>query len=171
MSKKQLVDALRDAVDPNVKAFSLACTVDSVDLTNLTCYCVPINGDADMQEVKLIANNNKGFLIVPAVDSVVIVSLLSGSSYYVSMFSKVDSIQLNGDSYGGIPRVDPLVTKVNALENLLNNVLNVLKTTSIPLAPSGTYPFAPLYAALSNIAPLTQKSDLENTTVKHGNGS
>ena len=170
MSKKQLTDALKSAILPNSMGYSLACTVDSVDLVNKTCYCVPINGDADLQEAKLIANNETGMLIIPEDNSIVIVSFLSDSSYFVSMFSKVKFIYLNGDNYNGLVRVDPLVDKVNALENLVNNLLTALQGVSIPLAPSGTYPFAPIFAAYSPINPITKVSDLENTTVLHGNG-
>lgn len=73
----------------------------------------------------------------------------------------------NGGNNNGIPKVTPLTAKINALENLVNGILNALKTTVIPLAPSGTYLFAPLYAALNDITPITAQSDLENTKVKH----
>ena len=90
---KDLIDALRSITKQNNDGFSKVCTVDSVDLTNLTCYCVPINGDADIQEVRLMANIENGFLLIPEVDSVVVVSFLSDSSAYVSMVSKVSEIQ------------------------------------------------------------------------------
>lgn len=73
----------------------------------------------------------------------------------------------NDGNNNGIPKVTPLTSKINALENLVNSILNALKTTVIPLAPSGSYPFAPLYAALNDITPITAQSDLENTKLKH----
>ena len=117
---KDLIDALRSITKQNNDGFSKVCTVDSVDLTNLTCYCVPINGDADIQEVRLMANIDNGFLLIPEIDSVVVVSFLSDSSAYVSMVSKVSEIQLNGTNYGGLIRVAELTTKLNNLENAFN---------------------------------------------------
>lgn len=169
--KHNLTQALKAAVLPNEMGFAKVCTVDSVDMSANTCYCIPINDDADMQEVRLIAQQSNGFLLIPKVGSVVVVSMLSDSSFFVSMFSDIDEINLNGKNFDGLVKIGPLVNKVNAIENLVNSILNTLKTTTIPLAPSGTYPFAPLYASLNDIAPLTQKSDLENTTVKQGDGS
>lgn len=75
------------------------------------------------------------------------------------------TIEFNGGAKNGLPMVAPLVTKINALENLVNSILNVLKSTTIPLAPTGTYPFAPLYTALADILPITAQADIENTDI------
>lgn len=81
----------------------------------------------------------------------------------------------NSEKYGGIPIVkDPdnsnagLLKKINQLEDLVNNILTTLKSTIIPLAPSGTYPFAPLYTSYTNIAPVTSEKDISNPSVFHG---
>jgi len=91
---KELRDSLRKLTTPNSNAYSKVCTVDSVDLVNLTCYCIPINDDADITEVRLMANIDNGFLLIPEVNSIVVVSFLSDSSAYVSLVSKVSEIQL-----------------------------------------------------------------------------
>lgn len=78
-----------------------------------------------------------------------------------------DTITINGGDNDGLVKVAALKDKINALENLVNGILNVLKATSIPLAPSGTYPFATLYTSLNAITPVTSQSDLENPDVKH----
>ena len=92
---KDLIDALRSITKQNNDGFSKVCTVDSVDLTNLTCYCVPINGDADIQEVRLMANIDNGFLLIPEVDSVVVVSFLSDSSAKSLEFAAKEWIKEN----------------------------------------------------------------------------
>jgi len=77
------------------------------------------------------------------------------------------TIKFNDGSNEGIPKVVALASKIAAVETLVNNILTVLKATTIPLAPSGTYPFAALYAALSVIAPITSQASIEDTKVKH----
>lgn len=169
-SNRTIKDAIRQLAKTDGVHYSVLCTVKDVDTTNNICDCEPLDGGADLLEVRLMAQNETGFLIVPKVDSVVVVTMLNKYTGYVAMFSEVEEIRLNGDNYKGLVKVDDLVDKINGLENLVNNILTTLKTTTIPLAPSGTYPFAPLYASLNNITPITTVSDLENTTVKHGNG-
>ena len=73
--------------------------------------------------------------------------------------------KFNGGNNDGMVLINALTTKINNLETLVNNILAVLKATVIPLAPSGTYPFASLYAAYSALSP-THKSDIENTQIK-----
>jgi hypothetical protein len=47
----------------------------------------------------------------------------------------------------------------------VNTILDTLKTIVIPLAPSGTYPFAPLFTTINDL-PAQNKSDLEETKIK-----
>lgn len=171
MSTKQIKDALKNITKSDNEPFCVVATVDEVDLVNKTCLCLPIDeSKADLMNVRLMSDNKTGFLIIPKVGSIVVVSFISNELTYVSMFYEVDKILLNGDNYGGLVKVQELTNKINALENLTNNILSALKGTTIPLAPTGTYPFAPLYAAFNLIAPITTKTELENSTVKHGNG-
>jgi hypothetical protein len=171
-SKNDIREAIRDMADKNESVYSIPCLIikKSIDKTELICDCSPVNGDADLLGVRLMAEKNTGFLIIPKDESLVLVTMINKHTGYVAMFSEVEEIQLNGDNYDGLVKINDLVNKLNALENLVNNILTTLKATTIPLAPSGTYPFAPLYTAFSNIAPITSKNDLENQTVLHGNG-
>lgn len=158
---KELRDSLKKLTTPNGSAYSKACTVDSVDLTNLTCYCIPLNGDADIQEARLIANNDKGFLLVPEVDSVVLVSFLNDSVGYVSMVSKVSEIQLNGDNYGGLIKINDLTSSINTMIGNINTQLTAIAAGIA--AGGGTYTPVPLNTF--------NKTAYENLTVKQGNGS
>ena len=168
---KDLIDALRSITKQNNDGFSKVCTVDSVDLTNLTCYCVPINGDADIQEVRLMANIDNGFLLIPKVDSVVVVSFLSDSSAYVSMVSKVSEIQLNGTNYGGLIRVAELTTKLNNLENAFNQHMTLYNLHTHAGVTAGSSTTTPVVVPDTQTLTPTIEADLENTTVLHGNGN
>lgn len=165
-----IADSIKLLSNKKDNNYNVVCTVKSFDSTENTCYCLPINGDADIFGVRVISDNKKGFLLIPKVGSVVIVSFLDNALPFISMFSEVDKIEINGSNYEGIVKVNELVTKINSLENLINNILTTLKNTTIPLAPSGTYPFLPLYTAFSNIVPITNKNDLQNPKVLHGDG-
>lgn len=155
---KDIINAIREISKANKTNYSIVCTVSSIDLTANTCYCVPVNGDADLTEVRLIADNQKGFLLIPEVDSIVIVGFLSDSSSFVSMVSEVSEIQLNGDTFGGLIKIDDLTSSINTMINNINTQL-----TSIAAGITGA---GGAYTPI----PLTtfNKTAYENTTVKHG---
>lgn len=167
---KELRDSLRTLTTPNGNAYSKVCTVDSVDLVNLTCYCIPINDDADITEVRLMANIDNGFLLIPEVNSIVVVSFLSDSSAYVSLVSKVSEIQLNGTNYDGLVRVQELTDKLNNLENKLNDLITACSSQVVTLAPSGTFPLDSFFTSVTPLIP-TQQIEIENQKVKQGDGS
>jgi hypothetical protein len=167
---KELRDALKTLTKPNNDGYSKVCTVESVDLTKRTCYCIPINEDADITEVRLMANIDNGFLLIPEVDSIVVVSFLSDSSAYVSLVSKVSEVHLNGTNYDGLVKVQELTDKLNNLENKLNDLITACSSQVVTLAPSGTFPLASYFTGVTPLTP-TQQTEIENQTIKQGNGS
>lgn len=153
---------------------NILCKVESVDLVNKSCYCQPVFGGADIQDVRLIADNQNGFLIIPAINSVVIVSMLNQAVGYVSMFSNVQEIQLNGDNFGGLIKIDNLKSQYDT------NFTNLKAAIQAALAPVDAIMVAlgmpaPLASQIFNTAAQSvvnlNKTPLENTTVKHGNGN
>ena len=147
---------------------SFVCTVSDVSLADLTCTCTPVNGDADLLDVRLMSQSANGFLILPSVDSIVIVSSIDNLTYYVSMFSEVDEIQLNGDTYDGLVKVNDLVTKLNNLENKVNAIITAYNAHIHVETGAST---APTVSLLVGTLTPTVQANIENTTVKHGNGT
>jgi len=168
---KSIKDAIRELVKTDDVLYSVLCKVKSVDTTNNICDCVPINGDADLLEVRLMAQNTNGFLIIPSVDSVVVVTMINKYTGYVAMFSTIEEIQLNGKNYDGVVKIGDLVDKLNNLENKVNSIINTYNTHTHPYVnvatPATTSPSTSL--VVGTLTP-TQQVDLENTTVLHGNG-
>jgi hypothetical protein len=166
-----LRQAIKDLVANNEEMYSIICTVNSVDMDNLLCDCTPISSDtaADLLNVKLMTISKSGFLIIPKVDSQVIVTMLSNQTGYVAMFSEVDEIMLNGDNFDGLIKIGDLITKLNNLENKVN--LIVTSYTAHTHAVSGLATGVPIGAPVTPTLTPTVQSDLENTTVKHGSGS
>ena len=157
-------------VNPQSSVYSLVCTISDIDLTKGICNCTPENDSAVLVNVRLNADYKDGFKLIPKDNSKVLVSLINNTTGFISMVSEVDEIHLNGTNYDGLVKVKDITDKLNALENKVNDLINILKTTTIPLAPSGTYPFAPLYANVNVLTP-TQQTEIENKTILQGNGS
>lgn len=146
--------------DKNDEVYSIVCKVSDINAITKLCNCTPINGGAVITNVRLMADNKTGFLITPKNNSIIVVTMINKYTGYVSMFSEVDEIQLNGDINGGIVKITELTTKLNLLVTELQAQL-VLIAAGI-VAGGGTY--AP--ATLSTF----NKTTYENITVKNGNG-
>lgn len=165
---KQIRDAIK-LIAGNNGATNILCTVDSVNLVRKTCYCIPVNGDADFGDVKLIVNPNNGFLIVPTVGSYVYISVVSPGVAFVSMFSEVQEIQLAGDIHGGLVKIQQLITQLNTLQTEINT-LKTATGTAIAVYSSAIDGGASSGVFNAVVLPQIVTNTLENTSVKHGNG-
>lgn len=169
--------AVKKLADTGEEVYSILCRVDSIDLTAKTCYCLPLDGGADISDVSLICDAKTGFMIIPTLQSIVMVTMQNKSTGFVGMFSQVDFIHLNGSNFSGIVKVTELVQKLNALEAFENTVIaakNLIAAAAIS-APTTPVTNATLAAFIVGIsatpAVLTTITQLENNTVKHGNGN
>lgn len=173
MSADTIKKAIRQMADKDEEVYSIVCNVDSVDTAEKTCDCSPIDGKADLLGVRLMAQNQTGFYIIPKVGSVVVVTMINGFTGYVAMFSEVEEIQLNGDNYDGLVTINELVTKLNNLENGYNdlvlkyNLHTHIATDSVTFAPVTV---APTTSTETTVLVPTVKANIENITVKQGNG-
>lgn len=163
---RQAIQALSGVNDLTFEG--IPCKVSDINTTEMTCTCTPINGDAEFFDVLLNADADKGFTLIPANNSVVIVQQTSQATAYVSMVSKVDQIYLAGDANGGLVKVQVL----NAALNNLQTEINTLKV-AITALMAGYAPIdggVALSTFTSLVLPQINISQIENQTVKHGNG-
>lgn len=159
-------EALKMASKDGSEANFILCTVSSVDTTKKVCVCEPVSGGADLMGVKLIAKNQTGFYIIPKINSHVVVCVQDNLSF-VTMFSEVQEIQLNGDNYDGVPIVGQLVSRLNNIENAFNQFVTLYNAHTHPETTVNTLVPSTLNTTVLTV---TSQSQLENLTVKHGNG-
>lgn len=166
----------------------VVCIVESVNEAQRTCTVRSINTKSELSfsDVQLMAGVNDGFLLVPAIDSQVVVTYSTITQPFVSMFSELskviaivgdnsievnsDNIFLSGDDFGGLVKVAELVDKLNNLENDINNLKAAF--TSWVVAPNDGGAALKAAAATwygSQLTPTIQ-NDLENETIQHGSG-
>lgn len=154
------------------------CNVDSVNEAARTCDCTAISGDADTQipGVQLMAEVNDGMLLIPAIDSTVIVALSTRNTAFVLMYSDLDKVkiitatltQFNDGSFEGLVTVSSLTEKLNNLEDLVNDLISKYNThihtgVTTGAGSSGTTP----QTEPDSLTPTTQ-SEIENTRITHG---
>ena len=144
------------------------CKVSDIDLATFTCTCTPTNGDAEFYDVLLNADAEKGFTLIPANGSVVIVQQTSQATAYVSMVSKVDQVYIAGDANGGLVKVQVLNAALNNLQTEINTLKIAITALMAGYAPIDGGVALSTFTAL--VLPQINISQIENTTVKHGNG-
>jgi hypothetical protein len=165
--EQTLADAVRTLAGYDDLLFeSTICIVSDVDIAENTCTCTPIGKDiAEFKSVQLSSKQSKGFLLIPADGSTVVVTQLNEFDAYISMVGEVDQIYLRGDAEGGIVKVNDLVAKLNNLESALNShiLLYNLHIHPTPAGPSS------ITSNLDTQTPLvpTIVVDLENDKIKH----
>jgi hypothetical protein len=165
--KNEIVEAIRKIANNEFTPYSIVCEVESVNLIDKTCYCIPVNGDADLQNVRLNADKKDGFILIPKQNSLVVVSFINDSTAYISMVSEVDEINLNGTSFDGIVKVNDLVTKLNNLENKVNTIISTFNSHTHVASSFGSPTTVPPVLVTGTLTP-TVKTDLENEKIKHG---
>ena len=162
-------DAIR-RINPQSNNYSIVCTVSDIDLINGICNCTPVDGSGVLVNVRLNADNKDGFKLIPKDSTKVLVTLINNTTGFISMVSEVDEIHLNGVNYDGLVKVQDLTDKLNALENKVNDLITACSSQVVTLGPSGTFPLASFFTSVTPLTPTIQ-TDIENLTVKQGNGS
>lgn len=156
--------------------YCVLCTVNSVDTSERTCEVTPLNGKADLFDVRFQAELSltEGLFIEPKVNSTVLVAFINSVQAAVIMCSEIENIYIdtqgdtvfNGGSNDGMVKVGDLVTKLNNLENKVNDLVTWTSThthTGVTPGPGSTGTAVGIVGTLTP----TQQSDLENTKVQH----
>lgn len=155
----------------------------NVDEEKRTCDFEPIEDEATREGVRLqsVISETKGFVLIPKENSDIVVTFFNRSTGFVSLTSElekviwdVDLTQINGGDNGGLINIEDLITKINQLENALNNHIAIFNshihiTTATVAATPTPGIIAPTTPgdATNTIAPITQRSDMEDITVNH----
>lgn len=92
---RETIQTLGGSKDQSRAKISLA-TVNAVDIAKRTCTVTTIGdrGNVQFDNVQLMASVDDGLLLVPAIDSTVIVSYTTFNQPYVSLFSGIDKVIL-----------------------------------------------------------------------------
>lgn len=139
---------------------------------------------SDIRLTPTTSERDDTLLLTPATDSFVLVGSLSGDLNNlcvlaadtlasleltigdIGVFIDKEGVVLNGGELGGLVKLDDVTKKINALENQLNQLKNILKAWT----PAPNDGGAALKGAIStwagNPITITKSSELENLKVK-----
>lgn len=170
MSNERLRDAIRKMTqNVNEEVYSIPCEVASVDTSNNTCVCSPVNGDSDLIDVRLQAGSGNGVLMIPKEGSIVMVTPINEVTGFVSMYSEIESIQFLDGSYGGLIKIDEIVNKLNAIEDDINTLKQAFTTWVTVPNDGGAALKAATATWYAQQLQSTTKNQLENELITHGN--
>jgi hypothetical protein len=189
MSDRAIIEAVRKmaGTDKNDLCHYVTAKVVSVNEDDKTCDCIAIDGhtEYELNNVKLMTTVDDGMTIIPEIDSAVKVLFSSNVESFVCQYSAIkkmtifatDGLELGGDSFGGVVKVNALLQKLNNLEQDLTNLKSALAsmislasaTTTTPVTGTSLAGFmASLGIYSAHVITPTILNELENTHVKHG---
>ena len=158
------------AMFPDKRDNTFIAEVLSVDVNSRTCDVSNIDNDLDYNNVMLQAYvSHSGIVVFPKVNSQVLVTMINETLGHVTMYSEVDLITMNGDSYGGIVKADELKIQLDKTNEVVNAIVSAI-TTFVPLPGDGGLALKTL--AISSLTGKTTGiyTNIENDNIKHGDG-
>lgn len=185
MADIDLKRAFKEFILGDEQFYSLLCTVESVNENDFTCNLNPVDGSAQIINVKLHGNigDDKGLIMIPAIDSFVLATFTNKNSAFISLYSEIVKILINvgesaieitdgrimmngGENYG-LVKVEALTDRLKAIEEAFNTLLTTFKIhvhpVDIPHAITSVITPTPSQVDL----PLTEQIQIENTKVQH----
>jgi len=152
----------------NFEIYSKVCKVVSVDKDLNTCDVEPLDGDAELLDVRLTATeeNQTGFLVYPDIDSSVIVTFLDKDTAFVSMCTEVEEVVFNGGTNGGLINIETLILELNKNNAILTAIIQGFSTFTPTPADGGAALKALMISALSSLQ-LGDFSAMEDEKFKH----
>jgi hypothetical protein len=188
MSDRAIREAVRHLAGTHGKdeVFLVQCEVNSVNEAARTCDVTTISGRSQysIDDVALMPIVDDGVLIIPTVGSTVLVIHNNRNVKFIAQFSEIDkifivsgsstleikdgSIKFNDGSFDGLVKIKDLVTKLNNLENDINNLKLAFSSWTVVPTDGGAALKASAASWYGQQLTKTQQSDLENTKVTHG---
>lgn len=150
----------------------LLCRVTAVDKAKALCDVEPVNGQAEMFDVRLRAvadGETSGMVIYPKVGSLVLVALIENdyNSAFVAMCSEVDEIIINGGSFGGLVNAKELKKELDKTNAVVQAIMQTLTTWVVAPSDGGLALKTAMITALTGKV-LGNFTKLENEKIKHG---
>jgi hypothetical protein len=158
--------------------------VESVDIPNRTCSITVLSDGVEVQKdnIALMAINDDGLLLIPAIGSQVRVLDSPNDDPCVIQYSKLDKLQLhvgtstfdvttdlsqfNGGTNGGLTITPELKKQLDKTNEIVNAIVNALKNWTVVPSDGGAALkafFTPLVAGKT----VGDYSNIEDTKVKH----
>lgn len=173
----ELIRAIRTIAGTqlNDKLHLADAEVLSVDIDTRTAQVQLIHGDANqIITARLMSSVSDGCFYIPKTDgNTVVIAYSDYVEPYIALHGDIERIVWLGGEYGAVPIItDPnnpnngLLTKINNLENLLNDLIDKYNT-HIHVLPGPINSSITNKPELSIITPVTTEIDLSHPNITH----
>jgi hypothetical protein len=168
---EQIARSLKQITKQPGEMYSTVCVVDSVDVTARTCKAIPVDGKAEIFDVRLQANLNMalGIVSIPKEGSHIVVTWLNKEAAYVALTTEIEKVIitcdqaemiLSKDGFSMKSSTSTLRAEVMALSEIINDLIGTLEsfelnTTGAPGPTVGVMP-GPLASLQQHKAALQQ---------------
>ncbi|WP_299460564.1 hypothetical protein [uncultured Microscilla sp.] len=156
-----------DAITTGITVFE--AEVMSVSKGDNTCVVKKMSSELEFEGIRLVSNTDStegNTVFYPQVGSIVSIVFDTGSlSGFVTATSQTEEVLLNGGENGGLVMVEILVSKLNVIEQKLNDFISEYKDHN-HLHPQGPTTAFVKPSTLTSLDK-TKQDDLENKKVKH----
>ncbi len=151
----------------NFEIYSKIGVATNVDKNLNTCDVTPLDGEAEILDVKLIATENEtGLIQYPLDGSNVIITFIDKDTAFLSMCTDVDEVVYHGGNNGGLINISTLINELNKNNQILTAIKNGF-TTFIPVANDGGAALKALMVGALSILTVGDFSNMEDKTFKH----
>jgi len=169
--KKAIADELSQE-----KYYSEYGTATNIDEAKRTCTFNPASDAAPRENIRLqsVMSQSTGFVLVPKEGSSIGVTFVNKITGFVAVTTEISEMIIdteltifNGGENGGMVNVEPLTTKINALEKEINILKSIFKTW-IPIINDGGAALKALTATFSaGTLTTTTRNEIEDEKVQH----
>lgn len=176
MTLQEAIKLLVERSNARHELYCTLCTVNSVDNNERTCEVTPLNGNADLGSVRIQATLElaEGLYIEPKVNSTVLVAYINQTQAAVIQCSEIENIYIdtngntvfNGGHNGGLIKISDLVTKLNNLENKVNEIVTWSSAHTHTGVTPGPGSSGTAVGIVGSLTPTTV-NELENDKVQH----
>jgi hypothetical protein len=98
MNNRQIIEAVQRMTGTQLRdnVSLLSATVDSVNESKRTCVVTSVSsqGSVTIENVQLMASIDDGFLLVPSIDSTVIIAYSTFNQPFIALFSGIEKVLL-----------------------------------------------------------------------------
>ena len=176
MSDGQIRTMIREIAGTHLddKAMLFDAEVTSVNQNERTCEVDIISGRyGGTITAKLMSTVGDGVLLIPSTGSTVTVCMSNEKGAFIVQYSDIESIVFMGGAYQGMPIViDPndatkgLLAKINAIENLLNDLINNYNShVHTGVQPGAGATGITSMVEMHTIATLTKQTDISHPEI------
>lgn len=90
-------ELIQELAKTDAEVYSVIGKVTALNQTDRTCTVEPLNGDAELFDVRLqaVEKGANGFCIEPKINSDVVVTFINKNLAYVALCSEVENVKLN----------------------------------------------------------------------------